>query len=224
MRQLYQDLIDYLGQKNEGISFDYRFLRGAIGAVAFALPIIVFFRSDKLFELSSISHSYYTPAIDFFVGILFFVCAFLIAYKGHTKKENLASSLAAFAALGVAIFPTDEIRGNDSLTGDIHAVAAIIMFSILAYFCLSPFAKGVQEKIDNSRQGDTKISAMKRRRRTYLFCGWAIILIMVSYAITNLISPNLVWKYKLLFWAEAFSLMIFGIAWSVAAKYLPYMR
>jgi len=84
--------------------FDYRLLRFFIGFIAFALPIVVTIVASR--DLSSISASYYTDGRDWFVGMLFIVGSFLLAYNGHSLKEEVASKLAAFAAFGVALFPT----------------------------------------------------------------------------------------------------------------------
>ena len=85
--------------------FDYRALRLLMGVIAIALPVVVSFRSS--IPLSSISASYYTESRDFFVGLLFFVAAFLFAYKGNASTEGRASNIACLAAIMVAIFPTD---------------------------------------------------------------------------------------------------------------------
>ena len=66
---------------NHNPVFDYRALRLFVGIIAFALPFVVIVLSPV--PLSSISASYFTEARDAFVGMLFFVWAFLCAYNGH---------------------------------------------------------------------------------------------------------------------------------------------
>lgn len=219
----FKKIRNFLNTPTSGEVFDYRFLRGMIGAVAIALPIITYIKSGKGSELTSISHSYYTPAIDVFAGILFFVCAFLLAYSGHTKGESIASSIAGICSLIVALFPTDELKDCLTPSGIAHFVAATIMFGILAYFCLGPFRISVKEKIDNAKP-KTNTREMVRRKWVYIICGWTIILVLVGYFILNKINSDYAWDNEILFWAETVALFAFGIAWSIAAKYLRYFR
>ena len=136
-----------------GKVFDYRALRLLMGIIALSLPFVV---SLIAFEsLSSISASYYTEARDAFVGLLLIVGAFLWAYNGHGPKEAIASKIASVAAILVAIFPTScadctvkipTIFPVTKITPIIHYVAALCLFSILAYFCFGPFRKNTKGK------------------------------------------------------------------------------
>ncbi len=65
-------------------TFDYVTLRLLMGAMAFAIPIVVVYLAQPT-ALESISASYHTEAQDAFVGMLFIVAAFLIAYRGQSS-------------------------------------------------------------------------------------------------------------------------------------------
>lgn len=189
--------------------FDYRALRLLMGIIAISLPIVVSLRSSL--PLSSISASYYTESRDFFVGLLFFVAAFLFAYNGHTTTESVASKVACLAAVMVAIFPTDpDCKGcPPNSTSFIHYISAAVMFGILAYFCLFPF------RVNTKGQTGKK----KRRDVIYVTCGWIIIACLLTLAVTKLtLSDDAITALQITYWAEFFALWAFGIAWLVAGK------
>ena len=88
---------------NSNTVFDYRALRLLMGMIAFALPFIVTLVSST--TLTSISASYYTEARDIFVGLLFVVSAFLMAYNGHTASEGWASRAASRCSGSICGWP-----------------------------------------------------------------------------------------------------------------------
>jgi len=131
--------------------YNYLTLRLLVGLVAFTMPFIV----SKFFlnEIFSISASYHTGTRDLFVGMLFIVGIFLLAYNGHTRGQAIASKVAGIAAIIAAIFPTSCHNCKEYFTfcdiepaSDIHNVAAAVLFLVLAYFCLVPFRKRAREK------------------------------------------------------------------------------
>ena len=188
--------------------FDYRVLRLLVGLIAFALPFLVSIIASV--HLSSISASYHTNARDIFVGMLFIVGSFLWAYNGHSDREALASKFASLAAILVALFPTSCDTCANDLKSGIHYFAAVVLFSILAYFCLGPFRKNTKG------QGGKK----GRRSKIYLTCGWIMIGCMVILFAMKLIMPDeMINKLSVTYWAEAIALVAFGVAWFVAGKY-----
>lgn len=192
--------------------FDYRTLRLVIGLIACLLPIVVSFFSSQ--TLTSISASYYTEGRDWFVGLLFIVGSFLLAYNGHTRKQLVASKIAAFAAVGIAIFPTACEKCEAGFISTLHYISAAILFSILAYFCLVPFRKKVKAK-NSSKQS--------RRNTIYLLCGIVMIICMLGMAIANFALPaEFVARLRLIYWGEAIGLGAFGVAWFVSGKALPF--
>jgi len=206
---------------NKSIIFDYRALRLLIGIIAFSLPFVATLLATT--PISSISASYYTEARDAFVGMLFVVGAFLLAYNGHTTRQKIASKVAAFAAVGIAVFPTACDMCNTSTVpvtclqcettykSVIHFISAGTLFSILAYFCLGPF----REK--------TKRQPGKKGRRAviYLACGVIMLLSMLAAVLSELPPLKETFKgYDVIYWVELVALCAFGVAWIVAGKYL----
>lgn len=192
--------------------FDYRTLRLMIGLIACLLPIVVSFFSSQ--TLTSISASYYTEGRDWFVGLLFIVGSFLLAYNGHTRIQLVASKIAAFAAIGIAIFPTSCEKCEAGFISTLHYISAAILFSILAYFCLGPFRKKVRARNSNKQS---------RRNTIYLICGIVMIICMLGMAIANFALPaEVVARLRLIYWGEAIGLGSFGVAWFVSGKALPF--
>ena len=80
-----------------------------VGVIAFGLPLILLFGGTfggSCFR-DSISHFYYAPFLGaIFVGLLFFIGGFLIAYSGDHWIESTLSTVAGLWAIGVALFPT----------------------------------------------------------------------------------------------------------------------
>ena len=80
-----------------------------VGCVAFGLPLILIFGAtagNSCFR-DSISHFYHAQFLGgFFVGLLFFIGGFLIAYSGDHWLETWGSTVAGLGAFGVALFPT----------------------------------------------------------------------------------------------------------------------
>jgi hypothetical protein len=198
-----------MNSENRDVDFDYRALRLLVGLIAFLLPVVVTLISCC--PLSSISASYYTAGRDALVGMLFIVGAFLWAYNGHTPAQGIWSSVAALAAVTVAVCPAScDLCGLDA-KAVIHYIAGAALFSILAYFCFGPFRK------------DTRGKPGKRglRSRIYLVCGLVMAVCIVFMFVTNLALPQpVVVGLRLGYWAETVALGAFGVAWFTAGKWV----
>ncbi|RUA02062.1 MAG: hypothetical protein DSY89_03550 [Deltaproteobacteria bacterium] len=192
--------------------FDYRALRLMVGLVALALPVVV--KAIASTPISSISASYYTEARDVFVGLLFVIGALMWAYNGHTQMEKWVSKIASISAIIVAIFPTACDICPSDLKSAIHYVAAVVLFSTIAYFCLGPFKKNT--KGQKGKKG--------RRALVYTACGWIIIGCMLVVGLSKLTLPvELVNALAITFIAEFVALWAFGAAWIVAGKVIPQL-
>lgn len=79
-----------------------------VGVAAFLLPISMWFSTffgTCFFD--TISHFYYAPfAGGIFVGLLFFIGTFLVAYKGESTAEGVFAGAAGLCAFGTALVPT----------------------------------------------------------------------------------------------------------------------
>ena len=188
--------------------FDYRALRLLMGLIAFSLPFATSGISTT--RLASISASYYTEAHDVFICLLCIISTLLWAYNGHSTKEKLVSKAASLATLIVVIFPTSRSGAAMDTRAVIHYAGAVIVFSILIYFCLGPFRE------------DTKDHKGKKGRRAaiYLVCGWTMILCMVI-AVFSQLTTSPAQATTVVYWAETISLLAFGVAWIVAGKVIP---
>ncbi len=203
--------------------FDYRALRLLVGLVAFALPVVAPFISST--PLSSISASYHTEARDVFVGLLFVIGALLFAYNGHKPPEKWVSKGASLAAIIVAIFPTSCDLCESDIISVIHYVAAVVLFSTIAYFCLRPFRERAKEKAQEAkgRAGSLEAEKKAQRRATiYLVCGLIILGCMLGVGATQFTMSVATRKaLAITFVAEFIALWAFGIAWIVAGKVIP---
>jgi len=192
--------------------FDYRTLRLLVGFVAFALPLAVSAISPT--PLSSISGSYYTPARDAFVGALFAICALLLAYNGHSLREKVASKVAAVAAIFVAAFPTSCNTCAMDRTATIHYIAAIVVFAVIAYFCLVPFRLNTKGKTGKAGL----------RARIYLVCGCIIAASMLGAGVAYLALPAETREaWAVTYWAELIALWAFALAWMVSGKFVRFL-
>lgn len=198
--------------RSEQAVFDYRLLRLAMGLIAFLLPLIVDLASSK--ALSSISAAYHTEARDLFVGLLFVVGALLMAYRGHTARENRGANLAAVAAVMVALFPVPDVGEAVSWTTWVHYAAASGLFGILAWFCFGPFQERTRGR------GGLK----GRRARIYRASGWTIVGSMAGLGVSGLLlDPDTSANYGVIYWAEFIALWAFGMAWITAGKVIPFL-
>lgn len=187
--------------------FDYRTLRLLMGAIAFAVPFVVLWRSAA--PLESISAAYCSEeARDAFVGMLCVVGACLWVYRGHFRTEAWASKVAGMSAVLVAFFPTC-VKGRPTINAVIHYGAAFALFAVLIYFCFGPFRKKIK-----GRGGRRRL-----RSAVYLTCGTIMAACILGLGAAKLTLPKETLDgWRLTFWAEAIALWAFGVAWMVAGK------
>jgi len=192
---------------------DHRTMKLLVGLIALSLGNLTsFFASSKI---TSISASYCEGgwSQSIFVGFLFAIAAFLLAYNGESKAEMLMSKFAAVAALGVALFPT-SCKGQPEIIPYVHFGSAAVMFLILVYFCYV-FYKRARAK------GYTEAT---RRAVIYVLCGIVIIasilIIVIDKAIGGVLSSRI---ERLVFYCERAGLVAFGISWLTASRVLPVL-
>jgi len=190
---------------------DHLTIKFVVGLIAVSLaPLTDFFAKSSI---TSISASYYEGGWSqtIFIGFLFAIAAFLLAYNGFSRTDMLMSKLAAAAALGVAMFPC-ECDTHAQVTPYVHYICAATMFLILVYFCYSFYqrarSKGHKEA--------------NRRACVYVACGIAIILSILTIAFDKLSGGILSSKIpRLIFYGEATGLVAFGVSWFTASRVLP---
>jgi hypothetical protein len=205
----------------------YFALRKTVGWIAIALPFVVvtfIWFTDHCFQ-NSISAYYYTPMRDVFVGALCSIGIFLIACVGY-KGDRIPSMFAGALSFIVAFSPTsipmcDSSRYSCQTTATslpfphsnlIHAVAAVLLFLTLAYFCLVLF-----------RRKDIIPTARKVvRNHVYLTCGLIILVTLATFGIAEFLQAfgliETVRPRNLLFYVETICLLAFGFAWIVKGE------
>ncbi|RVT84353.1 hypothetical protein DXV76_11750 [Rhodobacteraceae bacterium CCMM004] len=94
--------------QSRGYIVNQRRLASMVGVAAFALPTVLSLTvlADACAR-HTISHYYYEGLWGaVFVGAIAFIGAFLFAYAGETRAEDVQTSLAGLAAVVVALVPT----------------------------------------------------------------------------------------------------------------------
>jgi hypothetical protein len=200
--------------------------RQVIGYLGLALPILlvqmVRLRPNALADQwtgDSISAYYWTGAVSLFVGLLAALSLFLLTYRGYAneyyKYDRAAAIIAGIAAALVAIFPTSPPSGLAPLpwwsdaTSKMHAVAAILLFSMFAVFSLWLFRK--------TSSGEQPSAEKTRRNTIYLVCGIAIVVSMVWAVFAGRVGRSI-------FWPESFALVFFAWSWLTKGQALRSIR
>src|SRR2546421_6834728 len=192
---------------------DHRTLKLLVGLIALSLANLTSFVGDS--KITSISESYYEGgwAQSIFVGFLFAIAAFLLAYNGLSRTEMVLSKVAAVGALVVALFPCG-CSGHAETVPHVHFASAAVMFLILAYFCYV-FYKRARGK------GHTEAN---RRAFVYAASGLAIIASILTLVLDSLSGDVLTAAIpRLVFHCERAGLVAFGISWLTASRILPVL-
>ena len=192
---------------------DHRTIKLIVGIVAISLaPLTSLFAHTAI---TSISASYYEDgwSQSIFLGFLFAIAAFLLAYNGLSLAEMLLSKVAALAALGVALFPCG-CDTHSEIIPFVHGALAAVMFLILAFFCYGFFRRAI-----------SKHHAEATARATiYALCGIVILLSIVVLAVDNLSHGTLrAIVPRLTFYGETTGHVALGISWLTASRVLPVL-
>jgi hypothetical protein len=163
----------------------------------------------------AVSVYYYTGAVAAFVGILAALAVFLFTYRGYKNEyqssDRGAAIVAASAALLVALFPTgaptDRLRLAwwTPVTGMIHNLSAVILFSSFSFFSLFLFPK-------SNIKGKPLPPDKQARNAIYHMCGIAILACMMWAGSSYFTGAPI-------FWAEALALEFFSVSWLVKGRF-----
>jgi hypothetical protein len=192
------------------VEVDHHTIKLVVGVIAISLATLTSYFSDT--PIQSISASYHENGWprDIFVGFLFAISAFLLAYHGRSSVELMLGKIAAIAAMGVAMFPCKCVD-HVEIIPHVHGVSAAVLFVILAIFCYLFYLRA---KIKGYTQA-------KLRATVYVICGLVIVasilIIAVDHFLTGAISSKI---SRLTFIGEAAGLVSFGIAWLTASRML----
>jgi hypothetical protein len=190
---------------------DHRTMKLIVGVVALSLAGLARLFAES--PLSSISASYWELGWShvIFIGFLFAIAAFLLAYNGRSTAEMLLSKSASMAALCVALFPCG-CDGHDELVPGVHSAAAAVMFVVLAVFCYIFYRRA-------KAKAHTQANV---RAALYLACGGVIALCILALAINGLFHDALEqWIPRVKFKGEELALIAFGVSWLNASHVLP---
>jgi hypothetical protein len=192
---------------------DDHVLKLIVGLVALSLASVTVSLSHH--PIGSISASYYEDgwARDFFIGFLFAISSFLLAYNGEGVGEMVLSKAAALSALGIVLFPC-RCGQTANLTTYVHFTLASIMFAVLAGFC-GIFYRRAQAK-----------GHRRAKWRSYLYaaCAATIILVIAVLGIDGFTGQHLGSKLsRLTLYGETAGLIAFGISWLVASRTIPFI-
>ena len=131
----------------ENPALTYRNMRAITGYVGLTLPVVLLIAGgvDGHIE-SSLSAYYYTKVGNVFTGALCVIGVFLLAYRLTVwAVDNIATTLAGVAALGVAFFhaaPQNATPGQ-LLLADVHLTCAAVLFVLLGAISLFLFPRDV---------------------------------------------------------------------------------
>ncbi len=189
----------------------YTYLQRAVGVIAFCLPIVLVVGNWILFNgalQGSISAYYYTSMGNVFVGTLCALAVFFLSYHHRPlpkfKLDNILSTFASVAALGVAFFPTasdaEEATGGEKTVAVLHLVFAGTLFILLAVFSIFLFRQTDDATMQPSKQ---------RRNRIYMTCGCIIAVAIVGVPVSNLFS------WHVLLGLESIAVFAFSFSWLV---------
>lgn len=194
-------------------------LRKSVGFLAFTLPLILIvwaaiFGDCKTIQ-SSLSDYYYTTSGDIFVGMIFSISFFLIAYKGYDRVDQWLTGVAGIFAILVVLLPTGQnmdeqcsIRELEELAWrtTAHNILAILFFLILAYMSYFQFTKTsgnmTPQKVD--------------RNKIYRICA---IVMIVALVLIPIFSAFPIFP-KVIFWMEWVAMAAFGFSWLTKGEFI----
>lgn len=192
---------------------DHRTLKLLVGLIALSLANLTSLFAKT--RIASISESYYEGgwAQSIFVGFLFAIAAFLLAYNGLSRAEMVLSKVAAAGALGVALFPCG-CGGHAEIIPHVHFASAAVMFLILAYFCYVFYKRALGKRHTEAN----------RRAFIYAVSGLAIVVSIVAMVFDTLLHGVLSAAIpRLVFYCERTALVAFGVSWLTASRILPFL-
>ncbi|NQZ06792.1 MAG: DUF998 domain-containing protein [Algicola sp.] len=213
-------------QEQKKLIISYMQLRRYIGYLGLALPVVLALVAYLKFDTpiqGSISAYYHTDMRDVFVGILFVIGFFLLAYKGHDSKDDYAGDAAFVFAVGMALFPTTPekvgvvITEADKLSGLIHGVCAALFFITLIYFCLHLFVKTSCDPMPDRKRFRNKI---------YRSCGWTMTVCIALIGIIFLFDSveASIGHLNPVFWLEGAAILAFALSWFTKGQSLARLK
>ncbi|WP_163718750.1 hypothetical protein [Mangrovibacterium lignilyticum] len=209
-------------------------LRRLIGILGIMLPVFLWFflwvSTNRVEELESISHYYYTRVDSIFIITISLLAIFLIIYKGPALVDFYLSLVAGICALLVVLFPTSPLSDHipdvnmsffNTVLSDnptrimVHYYSAGIFILLLATMLLFLFTKSDKPK---ATRGTMKIM----RNRLYRVCGIGMIAAVLVMGLRGFgwIDAEFYDARNLTFWMEVVAVELFGISWLIKGETL----
>jgi membrane protein CcdC involved in cytochrome C biogenesis len=209
--------MDQSQEINNTLVLSYLDLRKSVGVIGTLLPFVVSIGKllvDGPGVLSSVSTYYYSTMRDVFVGSICAIGVFLWSYRGYDWRDAVAATVAAFSAIGLALFPIAPDTGataSQITIGNFHIGFAAVFFLTLAYFSLVLFRK---------TRTDVPPTHMKLvRNKVYTVCGYTILTaILLIAAVHFLATESPIRAVSPVFWLEALACVAFGVSWFVKGE------
>lgn len=192
---------------------DHHTLKLIVGVIALTLASLTSYFAKQKHSIDSISAAYYETGAShvIFIGFLFAIAAFLLAYNGYTRAQMIASKIAAISTL-VVVFVPCECEGLGA-KAPAHGIAAAITFGILAFFCYTFYRRALEKPASKQTRSRAVI---------YAICGVVIVLMIVILGASRLMSDSDKDRFpRLTFYGEKAALIAFGVSWLTASLYLP---
>lgn len=178
----------------------------------------------------SLSAYYYSGMRDWFVGSLCAIAVFLIIYKVFERHaENVLSTLAGLAALGIALFSTGRPPGGsipltplqdrlgESTTRLVHFISAAIFILLLGLISLF---YGVREGERSQQRDDHKARLSPRFWKWFHWsCALAILGALIFMAVTSIGG----WIDRHLLYGESAAVFAFALSWLMKGLELPVL-
>jgi len=203
----------------------YRSLRVALALTCFALPLglIIIGLISGIDIQTALSYYYFAefPPMSLrvlFVGLLFLLGGFLIAYRGFSQWDNWIHHLAGVFAWGVAIFPMScphtELPYSELcyelISGDMHNFSALFLFTMSVASIV--YNGGPEFKQRYMKHIDDKIRSFIIMR---VISG-----IMVGIGIISLILMSVIGRVEPLWIPESMGFIGFGLYWWSVTYYI----
>jgi hypothetical protein len=209
------------GAKNPIIS-SYRQLRLYVGLIGVLLPLVLVVANwvDGDGVQPSMSGYYYTPMRNIFIGALWAIGVFLVAYNGYDRADGIITNIAGGSTIAISLFPTtpNNPAVHQVVLGDLHLAFACVSFVMLAVMALRfanyeatpgglPFGRRLGYAFGLTREATA--GTPRWAVITYRVCA---VTILVCIA---LVYPgSRVFEYSLLI-LEWILLTAFGVSWFI---------
>lgn len=209
----------YEPRSNNRLVLSYLTLRKVLGGLGMLLPLVLLVGGKLLYGLEiqeTVSDYYHTGMRDIFVGVLCAMGVFLYSYKGYSRKDNWAGTLASVLVIGTALFPTTPVDPTPltAALGKVHIACAVGYFSTLAYFSIALFTKSAPNRPLTPRK--------RQRNSVYRACGWVMLAAITSSAIYFLLPEGLTAPIDAaidpVFCLESLAIFAFGVSWFVKGE------